>query len=106
MSFCKNIESLESAREALAHLEKRYRSGLGLPDFIFLDVRMPGMDGWEFLDHYIKMESLPARTPHVIIMSAAFEKNDMARVKDYDLVIEALVKPLSQEILSRLMSNS
>ncbi len=105
-SFCKTIESIDNARDALVHLEKRYLSGLGLPDFIFLDVRMPGMDGWEFLDQYSQMKSLPSRVPHVIVLSAAFEKNDMNRAKNCDLVLEALVKPLSQEILSRLLSKS
>jgi len=104
-SFCSTVKSIDNAEEALKFLDERYRGGEGLPDLIFLDVRMPVMDGWGFLKEYSVMESLPERTPHVIVLSAAFDEEDLQKAGEYDLVMETLVKPLNQELLQRLLAN-
>jgi CheY-like chemotaxis protein len=84
-------------KESAIHPEKRY------PDVIFLDLNMPDMNGWGFMDEFDK---LPATLQHhctVYMLSSCISPVDIARAKNYQSIVEYLVKPLSkQTILEKL----
>ena len=72
------------------------------PDIIFLDLHMPVMDGWEFLDHF-SQHILPFfKKTKVIITSLSIEKVDSERVKKYPFVLDFLRNPMSVEYLNNL----
>lgn len=68
------------------------------PDVIFLDLNMPEMDGWQFLDQ-MKAESF---TNPVAILTSSTSRLDMERAENYDNVVNFYVKPLNPEELSRI----
>lgn len=97
--FVVSIHSFNQAEEGLAFLKTRFNTGEGLPDFIFLDVQMPGMDGWDFLKKYSTLPNLPAKAPHVVMLSALSDPEDKQKASEDELVIDFIEKPITLEAL-------
>lgn len=83
------LEFLEGEK-ALKHLELLSKSEKAL---IFLDINMPVLNGWEFLDRY--EASFPDRNDRIIILSSSIDYQDKNRSKTYKKVCGFLEKPLS-----------
>ncbi|AGA80562.1 response regulator [Echinicola vietnamensis] len=67
---------------------------------LFLDIHMPQMGGWEFIDELLRMD-LTDRV-HVFIVSSSIDPRDVGRAKGIDIVHDYLPKPLSREILQEI----
>src|SRR5689334_17012599 len=100
-----HVDVSVNGQEALDYLANRNpQAGQCTPEVIFLDVKMPVMDGFSFLDLYadIPVEN-QARV--LFILSSAASFYDRERLKTYPTVIEVLDKPLEpsyvQELLQR-----
>tara|TARA_R110002050_G_scaffold173352_1_gene305516 strand:- start:33521 stop:33931 length:411 start_codon:yes stop_codon:yes gene_type:complete len=96
-SFCSSVIVHEDGMEALENLTAMVKGGEQLPDLIFLDLNMPIMDGWEFLDEFVKLPI--KRKPRVYIVSSSIDKQDIEKANTYDIVKDFIVKPLSESIL-------
>ena len=98
--FGNDILVYENGKEALDSLSSILRSGKELPGFIFLDLNMPIMNGWQFLDTLIK---LPVkRKPLIFIITSSIDQKDKEKAESYEIVKEFLVKPLSENNLKRI----
>ena len=70
---------------------------------ILLDLNMPVMGGWEFLDHFAKEEYRSAfKDAKVIVLSSTIDPEDIKKAKTYPMVMDFLSKPISKEILEDL----
>lgn len=72
-------------------------------DFIFLDLNMPEMNGWEFLDALTEVASLPNRFPKIYILSSSLDPADKARAEIHQFVAGFLSKPLKSADLEFLI---
>lgn len=68
------------------------------PDVIFLDINMPGMDGWEFLEKYLQ---IPHGKAHIFMLSSSINQEDFEKAKKYPRVLDYIVKPFSREKLQQ-----
>lgn len=76
-----------------------------LPDVIFLDINMPEMNGWEFLDEYnILLPRLP-KPIKVYMVSSSVNSSDMQRSRSYGSVADYLVKPVNRTTYQQLIEN-
>jgi CheY-like chemotaxis protein len=66
-----------------------------LPDIIFLDVNMPVMDGWEFLEAYIKLAPRSSKHITIYLVSSSTDVRDFDRAKSIKEVSDYIIKPIS-----------
>jgi CheY-like chemotaxis protein len=88
----------QSGEDALDYLNKHLSTRDKLPDLILLDIQMPEMDGFEFLEYY---KSFPDKCP-VAMLSSTLDFGDIKRAEANPYVIKLLKKPLSPMELATL----
>lgn len=88
-----HIQDFTNPVEALCFLQSENEASKKLPDFILLDINMPQLDGWSFLD---KMHELKISTPQVFMLTSSIYPEDSERSKNYKLVSGFIVKPLDR----------
>tara|TARA_R110002167_G_scaffold247308_16_gene452934 strand:- start:274 stop:684 length:411 start_codon:yes stop_codon:yes gene_type:complete len=102
-SFCSNIIVHEDGEEALESITALLKAKQKLPDVIFLDLNMPIMDGWEFLDRFVQL-SLEEK-PRIYIVSSSIDPSDLEKAKGYGIVNNFVSKPFSDAKLLKLFNN-
>ena len=104
-SFANEIITAQNGEEALQFFNtiKYSNANSALqknPQLIFLDLNMPVMGGWEFLDLFIKDDySDFNKTTKVIILSSTIDPDDIEKAKTYPIIIDFLSKPITQSML-------
>ncbi|APG59398.1 response regulator [Christiangramia salexigens] len=103
-NFCNSFMVFHNGEEAINHLKPIIESNQpSLPDVILLDLNMPIMDGWQFLDEFIKIPCDKQIT--IYIVSSSINPDDMERAKSYDKVSTYLIKPITPTQLQLILSN-
>jgi CheY-like chemotaxis protein len=73
-----------------------------LPDYILLDINMPIMNGWEFLEEYKRLKIDPAGKTKIFIISSSVFSNDINKARSYPLVKDFISKPLNVDKIVEL----
>jgi len=99
--IAEEVKVFLNGKEALDYFKTLDKSQLN-EILVFLDLNMPVMDGWEFLNSYTEI-SLPKEKIHIYILSTSKNPDDYNHAKEYTSVVEGYInKPLSSEILKRI----
>lgn len=101
--FSKEIVTAKNGEEALQYFSKLKLDNanplLAKPQLIFLDLNMPVMGGWEFLESFSTPEYSQYNNTKVIILSSTIDPEDLEKSSKYPMVIDFLSKPISKEML-------
>lgn len=104
VNFCDEIVVCENGEVALDFLKPLTSTPKGMPDVILLDINMPIMDGWQFLDEFTKIKAEKSAKTNIYMMSSSVNPVDLEKVKTYKLISDYLVKPLSKTALEEIVS--
>ena len=90
LEFFKNLETIANLSDEL------------LPSFLFLDINMPVLDGFQFLDEFNKFSELLRKKIKIVILSTSSDINDIKKASHYKQVVKFLQKPLTEKDLGDL----
>lgn len=96
-SDAKEIICVDSAMRGLELLNLKENSPSELPEIIFLDIRMPEMDGFEFLEKFNELSSIIKQRSKIFMLTSSIDPADVSRAKNSPYVIDFIDKPLSEE---------
>lgn len=106
--FASQIETSNNGEEALMYFEnlkkeKEASNIVSEPQLIFLDLNMPIMNGWEFLDIFSKSDYYSIFPEvKVIVLSSTIDPRDIEKAKQYPMVLNFLSKPITIEMLKSI----
>ena len=98
-NFSKQVTVKNSGESALDFLRKNSDSTSTLPQVIFLDLNMPIMDGFGFLEEYEKLSDSIKKFCKVIVLSSSISAEDINRASTNPYVVKYLNKPLGEKYL-------
>ena len=100
--FSDDITTFDSAEEALEDIKQNLEATL--PRIIFIDLNMPGMNGWEFLDELEPYKPQLLNRCWIYILTSSLDLNDAARAKEYELVQGFIHKTIDKEDIKEIKS--
>lgn len=103
--FAKRVEIKNSGKSALEYLDANNDTPENLPDYIFLDINMPIVDGFVFLYEFEKFSSYLRNKCKVIILSSSDNKRDIDKIVNNDNVIKFITKPLTENALEEIKTS-
>jgi len=98
--FSKTVVSSRDGKEGFDYLKSALETAPEtLPDLILLDINMPVMNGWDFLDLYAELEAGLPKSICIVMLSSTVDQADYDRANSYSQVSGFYSKPLTKENL-------
>ncbi|MBP6334452.1 MAG: response regulator [Bacteroidia bacterium] len=94
-NFSGSVSAALSAEEGILFLEDQFKKKATIPDLIFLDIKMPGVDGFGFLKLFDKLDSSIRHRTSIIMLTASTDMIDYYRAISNPYVLNYLKKPLN-----------
>jgi two-component system, chemotaxis family, chemotaxis protein CheY len=100
------VLQFENGESALNFIKENLSDPSRLPDYLFLDINMPYVDGWMFLEDYASLKPRMAKAMTIYMVSSSIDPRDIARAKNNDHVSDYVVKPVTRERFIELIQRA
>jgi len=104
-SFFDEYKCYTDPKSALVDLVDAYYGTDSMPDMILLDLNMPDVTGWDFLEMFDNLRALVTKDIPVFIVTSSIDPNDEAKSQHYTAVKGFFSKPLSPAILKAVATS-
>ncbi len=95
---------MQNSKSALNILKNESINIEEIPDLIFLDINMPSMNGWDFLDEYKDLEVHKRKNILLYMLTTSMNDDDDVKSKEYSCVNGFMVKPLTVKSYSQIVN--
>lgn len=102
--FSGKILQFNNGGEAIQYLEDHASEESALPDLLFLDINMPLVDGWTFMEDYIDLKSRMQKPIRIYMVSSSIDPKDIERARSIRDIKDYVTKPISQQKFAELIS--
>ncbi|MDX5435546.1 MAG: response regulator [Pontibacter sp.] len=103
--YCTFQNPSEALQKLMACLQQD-DDGVQLPDIIFLDLNMPFMSGWDFLDALSPYAEKLSRHTRIYILTSSVDADEMKRSKGYSFLTGFLHKPMEEDTIRKIMAEA
>jgi CheY-like chemotaxis protein len=104
-NFTGELKVFGNGQEGINYLTSIANDSELLPEVIFLDLAMPIMDGWGFLEEYMLLLPKLKRNITIYIVSSSVSPHDVERARNISIVSDFIVKPISQELFLEIIKS-
>ena len=94
----------KDGEEAIAYMREHATEEEFLPDILIVDINMPYLDGWQFLDALKVLRPDMAKNVDIYMVSSSNDDRDMKRAKTTEGVLDYVEKPITKEKLAFILS--
>lgn len=91
------VKIFSNGLDAINYLKSMQTTPEALPEVILLDLAMPIMDGWGFLEEYISLKPKLGKKITIYILSSSINPNDIEKAKAISEVTDFIIKPITKE---------
>ncbi len=98
------LNVLNNGKKALEYFEENIENLESIPDIIFLDISMPVIDGWEFLEEFKAIKNKILKPISIYITTSSISQIDVEKAKLNTLVNDFIIKPISLENFNEIMA--
>lgn len=98
-----NIISVQNGQAALDLLKNNGKNPHPTPELIFLDINMPAMSGWEFLENYQNLKQENRAKVVIVMLTTSLNPDDRKRAETIDVIDDFYQKPLTAEVLQAIL---
>lgn len=105
IGIAENIIVKFKAKDALDYLINSEASEYLQPDLILLDINMPGMNGWEFIEEYEKLDDTQKGKMVVVMLTTSINPDDSAKATNYESIARFYTKPLDRQVIEEIVED-
>ncbi len=106
LKLASRVKSYADGEEAINSIKANIGDSDNLPDIILLDVNMPIMDGWDFIEEYLQLNPDLPKNITLYMVSSSIDERDRERASRINEVSDYIVKPVTEDQLIKLIKKA